>query len=74
LPAQKRGAKVSKADVALGMIRKLYAIEKRIESLDSEQKREQRQALSVPILDEFKDWLEMNSRRMVKVKYYYISF
>jgi transposase len=74
LPAQKRGAKVSKADVALGMIRKLYAIEKRIESLDSEQKREQRQALSVPILDEFKDWLEMNRRRMVKVKYYYISF
>jgi transposase len=52
--------------VALGMIRKLYAIEKRIESLDPEQKRQQRQALSLPVLEEFKCWLETNSRRVVK--------
>jgi transposase len=60
MPAQKKGAKVSKADVALGKIRKLYAIEKRIESLDPEQKRQQRQALSLPVLDDFKCWLETN--------------
>jgi transposase len=66
MPAQKKGAKVSKADVALSKIRKLYAIEKRIESLGPEQKRQQRQALSLPVLDEFKCWLETNSRRVVK--------
>jgi hypothetical protein len=47
-------------------LRKLYAIEKRIESLGPEQKRQQRQALSLPVLDEFKCWLETNSRRVVK--------
>jgi transposase len=66
MPAQKKGAKVSKADVALSKIRKLYAIEKRIDSLDEEQKRKQRQALSLPILEEFKIWLEKNSRRVTK--------
>jgi transposase len=66
MPAQKKGSKVSKADVALSKIRKLYAIEKRIESLDPVQKREQRQALSLPILVEFKSWLELTSRRVVK--------
>ena len=66
MPTQKKGTKVSKADVALSKIRKLYAIEKRIESLDEEQKRQQRQALSVPVLEEFKVWLEKNSRRVAK--------
>jgi transposase len=66
MPTQKKGSKVSKADVALSKIRKLYAIEKRIESLDPEQKRQQRQALSLPVLEEFKNWLEKNSRRVVK--------
>jgi transposase len=66
MPTGKKGAKVSKADVALSKIRKLYAIEKRIESLSPEQKREQRQVLSLPILEAFKVWLEKNSRRVVK--------
>ena len=66
MPAQKKGSKVSKADVALSKIRKLYTIEKRIESLTPEQKREQRQALSLPILVEFKSWLEKSSRQVVK--------
>jgi hypothetical protein len=66
MPATKKGVKVSKAEVALSKIRKLYAIEKRIKLLDVEQKREQRQALSVPILEEFKMLLEKNSRRVVK--------
>jgi transposase len=66
MPAQKKGAKVSKADVALSKIRKLYAIEKRIESLDPQQKLQQRQVLSLPVLEEFKSWLVANSRRVVK--------
>jgi len=57
---------VSKADVALSKIRKLYAIEKQIASLNREQKRQQRQALSLPVLDDLKSWLETNSRRVVK--------
>jgi transposase len=65
-PTQKKGAKVSKADVVLSGIRKLYAIEKHIESLSPEQKREQFQAMSRPSLIEFKEWLEMNSCQVVK--------
>ncbi|WP_419626451.1 IS66 family transposase, partial [Thiolapillus sp.] len=38
--------KVSKADVAIGKIRKLYAIEKRIEALPPEEKTRQRQQLA----------------------------
>jgi len=42
MPAQKKGAKVSKVEVALSVVRKLYTIEKRITELDRDQKREQR--------------------------------
>lgn len=66
MPTKKKGEKVSKADVALSKIRKLYAIEKRIAALDRDQKREQRQALSLPVLDDLKGWLETNSRRVLK--------
>jgi transposase len=66
MPAQKKGAKVSKAEVALSKIRKLYTIEKRIAALDRDQKREQRQILSLPVLDDLKSWLETNSRRVPK--------
>ena len=65
-PAQKKGAKVSKADVALGKIRKLYQIEDRIKDLSLDQKTELRQQLSRPVLDDLKTWLEDNSRRVPK--------
>lgn len=65
-PAKKKDDKVSKADVAIGKIRKLYVIEDRIKDLEPEQKKVQRQALSRPILGELKDWLETNSRRVPK--------
>jgi len=65
-PAKKQGAKVSKADVALGKIRKLYAIEKRIETLPPEEKTRQRQQLAQPVLDDLKAWLEKNSTRVPK--------
>ena len=42
-PAKKKGQKVSKADVAIGKIRKLYRIEERIKDLAPEQKTVQRQ-------------------------------
>jgi len=64
-PANKQN-KVSKADEGLGQIRKLYAIEKRIKDLEPEQKTQQRQALSKPILDELKIWLQTNISRVAK--------
>ena len=63
-PAKKKGTKVSKADVAIGKIRKLYAIEKRIEKLPPEEKTRQRQQLAQPVLDDLKAWLEKNSTRV----------
>jgi len=65
-PTQKKGQQVSKADVAIGKIRKLYAIEDRIKDLEPAQKTAQRQQLSQPVLDDLKAWLQTNSRRVPK--------
>jgi len=65
-PAKKKGEQVSKADVAIGKIRKLYRIEDRIEDLEPEQKTIQRQKLSQPVLDDLKIWLQTNRRRVPK--------
>jgi len=65
-PATKKGEKVSKADVAIGKIRKLYKIEDRIKDLDPAQKTVLRQQLSQPILDDLYPWLQTNSRRVPK--------
>ena len=61
-----RTGKVSKADVAIGKIRKLYKIEDRIKDLAPVQKNELRQQLSRPVLDDLKNWLQDNSRRVPK--------
>ena len=65
-PAKKRGSKVSKADVAIGKIRKLYRIEDKIKDLSSDEKRQKRQELSIPLLEELKGWLEKNISRVPK--------
>lgn len=65
-PANKKGAKVSKADMAIAKIRKLYAIEKRIQDLEPEEKTRQRQLLAQPVLVELKQWLEENLSRVPK--------
>jgi hypothetical protein len=65
-PPKKKGDKVSKADVAIGKIRKLYAIEDRIKDLEPEQKTEQRRRLSQPALDDLKGWLQTNACRVPK--------
>lgn len=56
----------SKADVAIGYIRKLYAIERKIADLSSDEKYQARQTLAVPILNEFKPWLERNLPKVLK--------
>jgi transposase len=65
-PAKKKGGKVSKADVAIGKIRKLYAIEDKIKDLSEDEKYKARQQLSKLILDDFKDWLENNLNKVPK--------
>lgn len=65
-PSKKKGQKVSKADVAIGKIRKLYAIEERIKGLEPERKTEQRQQLAQPVLDDLKAWLLTNASRVPK--------
>ncbi len=65
-PAKKKKATVSKADVAISKIRKLYAIEDRIKVLEPDEKRIQRLKLSQPVLDDLKGWLEKNSRKVLK--------
>lgn len=65
-PAKKKGHQVSKADVAIGKIRKLYAIEDKIQELTVEQKYQARQQLSKPVMDDLKDWLENNLNKVPK--------
>jgi len=61
---QKKAGQPTKADVALSQIRKLYAIEKSIKDLDCDKKKQARQALSVPVLDDLRKWLEKNVSRV----------
>lgn len=63
---QKRSQKVSKADVALSKIRKLYAIEDDIKSQSPQERYEQRQQLSLPNLKDLKSWLEKNIGKLPK--------
>jgi len=62
----KARGQVSKADVALGHIRHLYRIEQEIADRSPEEKYRARQALSVPKLEAFKDWLTKNQSRTLK--------
>jgi transposase len=63
---QKQNGKVSKADVALSKIRKLYKIEDDIKSMSPEQRYQKRQLLSVPVLKDLKAWLEKNIGKLAK--------
>ena len=63
---QKRSGKVSKADVALSKIRKLYAIEDNIKSQSPKGRYVQRQQLSLPLLKDLKSWLEKNIGKLPK--------
>jgi len=65
-PKKKKGQKVSKADIAIGKIRKLYAIEERIKDLEVEQKTTQRQQFAQPVLDDLNAWLQTNASRVPK--------
>ncbi len=64
--AKAKKGTVSKADVALSYIRKLYRIETNIADKTDAERLIARQEISVPILNEFKQWLEENARKIMK--------
>jgi len=64
--SKRQPGKATKADVALGMIGKLYRIERQIKDMDTDEKYRQRQLLSVPVLDDLKTWLEKNIPKVMK--------
>ena len=57
---------VNKADVALSYIRKLYRVETNVADKTDEERLKARQDISVPILNEFKHWLEHNAAKVMK--------
>ncbi|WP_421856987.1 IS66 family transposase [Marinomonas sp.] len=61
-----KNAVPAKADVALGCISKLYAIETKIKGLSVEEKTTARQEQSRPILNAFKEWLNKNVGTVLK--------
>lgn len=58
--------KITKADMALSMINKLYLIEREIKSLNPTEKLKVRQKKSVPQLNKLKKWLENNREKIAK--------
>lgn len=63
---KKAKGKPSKADMAVAKIRKLYRIEDAIRELSDDEKYRKRQELSLPLLEEFKAWLENNVTKVMK--------
>ena len=61
-----KGRKVSKAEVGLSKIRKLYAIERKIKDYTAEQRYAYRQQHSIVILDNLKTWLDDNIQKVAK--------
>ncbi len=57
--------KTGRADWAINHIKKLYRIEKQINGLSVEEKFNIRQTKSVPLLNEFKLWLEQSAKQVL---------
>lgn len=65
LKGQGAKGKSGKASKALVMIQKLYRVEALIKGLSSEEKRQVRQAQAIPLLKEFKTWLDLSLTQVV---------
>ncbi len=55
---------LSKADMAVNKLKKLYAIERSIKDLSAEEKYEARQKRSVPALEDFKRWIDKHAHKI----------
>ena len=65
-PAKAKKRQVAKADVALGYIRQLYAIEKTARDLSDDERYRLRQEKSLPVLQTLRAWLEANAGKVLK--------
>ena len=65
-PKKKKDDKPTKADMALSHINKLYVIERTIKHLSADEKKQQRQEQSIPVLDKLKVYLEKNQSKVPK--------
>ena len=63
---KQRKGQLGKADVALSKIRKLYAVEKKIQDQSADEKKQMRETHSLPILEDLKSWLMKNHPRVLK--------
>ena len=57
--------KTSRADWAINQIKKLYRIEKSIKDLPAAEKLAIRQQQSVPLLNQFKQWLDKSAKQVL---------
>jgi transposase len=53
-----KSSKAGKADMAISLIAKLYAVEKRIKALDADTKYDIRQKEALPLLAKIREWLD----------------
>ncbi len=65
-PKINKMGKASHADIALCKLRKLYKLEREIKPLSAEEKYQQRQNRSMPLLEDFKRWVDENSGKVAK--------
>lgn len=65
-PGKGKKARASIADIALGYIRKLYAIERTARDLGDAERYRLRQEKSLPVLKTFRAWLEANAGKVLK--------
>ena len=66
MPKNKKNSRLSKADMALSYINKLYVIERNIKNLSIDDKKTARQEQSVPLLNKLKMFLEKNQSLIPK--------
>jgi transposase len=66
LPKNTSGTKLSKSAIAVKKIGKFYEIEREIKELTPEQRYQERQRRSVPLLNEFKEWVDSNVAKIEK--------
>lgn len=63
---KKHRSQLTKAEIALDKIRKLYRIEKVLKNISDEQRYAGRQKLALPVLKELKTWLDDNIQKVFK--------
>lgn len=63
---KRKAGNPSKADTALGMINRLYTLERTFKDMNNDERRDARQQHSMPVLEKLKVWLVSNVTRVPK--------